>query len=199
MAYSVDKKVKILINVGAQNGQNGYSNLFVGQDEAGNRFFLQVELSGTTRNWMYKTKTWANVHTTATDTKIDSKVDFSGFLDVAQPDFVQNSEGLIPDANITNDAGGRLKATLNPTGNVPVFTLFGDGITTNPFTGSSDNVYTPPVTTTASTGVFASIQEFISQNPLTSTVISVAIVWLIVWFYNNKDDSGKKSKKKRRY
>ncbi len=198
MAYSVDKKVKILINVGAQNGQNGYSNLFVGQDESGNRFFLQVEVSGQTRNWMYKTKTWANVHTSATDTKIDSKVDFSGFLDIAQPDFVQNSEGLIPDANITNDAGGRLKGTLNPTGNVPVFTLFGDGITTNPFTGSTDSIYTPPVTTTASTGILASIQEFISQNPLTSTVIAIGVVLVTVWLYNNSE-SEKKSKKKRRY
>lgn len=197
MAYSSDKKVKILINVGAQNGQNGFSNLFVGQDDTGNRFFLQVETSGANRVWMYKTRSWASLHTSTGDTKIDPKVDYSGFLDVAQPDFVSNADGLIPDVNITNDAGGRLKALTNPSGNTPVFSLFGDGITTNPFAnGTTDSIYTPPATTTAS-GIFASISEFITQNPLTSLAIAAGIILGSVWLYNNMEEGGKKKKKRR--
>lgn len=195
MAYSIDKKVKILVNVGAQSGINGYSNLFVGQDDTGARFFLQVEVSGNDRKWMYKTRSWANLHASSGDTKIDSKVDYSGFLDIAQPDFVSDVNGLIPDANITNDAGGRLKALTNPTGNTPVFTLFGDGITTNPFDSvSTTSIYTPTTATTSS-GIFTSISDFFTQNPLTGTVIIIALIALILWLW---DEFGGKKKKKRK-
>jgi len=215
MAYSVDVKVKIIGNVGRQLlTDGGYKTIFEAQRVSdGKRLFLwtrTIVAGGVTRNaWFYSTKTSVvtDLQSSVRSISLEPALDLSTFMDEAKPDFVVYDSGEVSSDNITNDAGNRLRNLIDTSGNVAFGTWLGDGVSVYPYadsttstTGSTTTVYNPTVTktTTASTGLFGSIQDFISQNPLTSTVIGILLFLLALWAWNEYEEKQKKGKGKKR-
>lgn len=213
MAYSADSKIKIITNCGVHSANNGREIIFVGQEVSSGKYFFLHAATGAdnivaNRKWFYKTKSWAvNYNTGAVDgLRIDSSLDYTNFLDVASPDFVTGQFAEIPTVNVINDTGGTLRTTLNTAQNAVNFSLLGEGITANPFV----TIYDPTASgtgsgtgTTASTNVFASltsqVTDFVSNNPLTSIGIGIALFLGIKWAINEGVfDSILGTKKKRR-
>lgn len=207
MAYSADSKIKVITNCGVQGSANGYEIVFVAQEVASGKYlFLHASTpaGGGTRIWQYKTKSWAdNYNTGASDgLRIDPSLDYSGFLNVNAPDFVSDATtGQIPVVNIVNDTGTVLRDKLNTARNIVNFTLFGDGITSNPFASTA---YTPAVSntgTTATTGTIStftsSITDFVTNNPLTSVLIGAALGFGVYWAWKEGVFESKKKKRRR--
>lgn len=214
MAYSVDVKIKIIANVGRQMlvEGSGYLTIWEAQRVSdGKRLFLwsrEIVAGGVTRGaWFYSTKTsvMTNLNSSIRNIALEPALDFSLFMDEARPDFVVYDSGEVPAENITNDAGNRLRNIKDTSGNIAVGVWLGDGISAYPYaesvnngvSGSGGTVYTPPKAT-ANAGFFAPITDFISQNPLTSTVIAISIAIALYWAYNEYEESKGKGKKKRR-
>ncbi len=217
MAYSADAKVKVIGNIGRQMLTDGGWMLIFDAIRVsdGKKLVLWTRTitAGTPptvqRAWFYRTKTniTQEIAQSIRSIIVDSQVDFTNYLDDASPDFVEGEGqaglGRVPTANIVNDAGNRVLNTIDTAGNLKFGDILGDGVAVYPYTpiaSQTDNtstVYTPPKTT-ASAGFFAPITDFISQNPLTSTVIGIGLALFFVWAYNEYEESKKSKKKKRR-
>jgi hypothetical protein len=201
--------IKLLGNVGSQKGALGYSVIFACQNVATSEFFFaqvekQFNADGTPKNpvvkdWKWKSKTWAKGGSTS-GIVIDSRVNIDLFTDT-KPSFVI-ADDVIPDAEFTN-AGGN-KNIENPTGNVAVLSLLGDGVSasfidtigfSSSNVGVTHTVGLAPATATP-TGVVASINTFISENPITSFLIALLIGFLLYLAYQAYSDSEGKEKKK---
>lgn len=216
MAYSVDVKIKIIALVGRQLlTDGGYKPIFEAQRVSdGKRLFVwtrSIVANGVTRQaWFYSTKTSVvtDLQSSVRSIALEPALDLSTFMDEAKPDFVVYDSGEVSPDNVTNDAGNRILNLKDTSGNIAFGTWLGDGVAVYPYadstttsaTGSSTTVYNPTVNkaTTASTGLLGSIQDFISQNPLTSTVIGVLLFLLALWAYNEYEEKEKKGKGKKK-
>ncbi len=215
MAYSADSKIRVIANVGRQMLTDG-GWMIIYQAERisdGKKLFLWTRtiLAGTPatsqRVWFYRTRSniQLDINASARSILVDSQVDTTTFLDDSAPDFVEDaSTGRVPQANISNDGGNRMLNTVDTAGNLPFGNILGDGVASYPYavvsstSVSTDSaVYTPPKAV-ANAGFFAPITDFISQNPLTSTVIIIGLVIGAIWAYNEYKDEQKPKKKKRR-
>lgn len=212
MAYSATATVKIIINVGTHSPSNGYEPIYVGQEVSSGKYFFMtpstpagtaIGSSSTNRQWIYHNVAWANAYNGKGNDPltIDPSLDYSGFMTDEVPNFVDGTYGKIPNVNVVNDAGDRLRIKENTARNIVPFTLFGDGINSNPF---ASTVYNPAVSTTETTGTTgtistftSSITDFVTNNPLTSVLIGVALGFGVYWAWKEGVFESKKKKRKR--
>lgn len=217
MAYSADAKVKVIANIGRQMLTDGgwmliYDAIRVSDGKKVVLWTRTIVAGGVTqRSWFYRTKTniTQEIAQSIRSIIVDPQVDFTNYLDDAQPDFVSGAAdagvGRVLNENIVNDAGNRVLNTVDTAGNLKFGDILGDGVAVYPYavattvavTDPTSPLYVPPKAT-ANAGIFAPITDFISQNPLTSTVIGIGIAIGLYWAYNEYEESKGKGKKKRR-
>lgn len=212
--------IRVLGNIGSQRGGNGSSIIFACQNTINSEIFaVQVEkrigpdgspVTPAQSDWKYKSRTFLNTGTTNGIT-LDSRVDVSKFTDT-KPSFV-GADDTIADSEFNN--AGALKQQTNPTGNVAMLSLLGDGVTASfidtigfSSNGGGSNGGANggglnggfPNSRPVPTGVVASISTFINENPVTSFLIGLGVAGTIylIWDANQDDDKPKSKGKKRR-
>lgn len=136
MAYSATATVKIIINVGTHSASNGNEPIYVGQEVSSGKYFFMtpstpvgttIGSGSTNRQWIYHNLAWATAYNGkgSDPINIDPSLDYSGFMTDEAPSFVDGTYGNIPNVNVVNDAGDRLRTKENTARSIVPFTLFG--------------------------------------------------------------------------